>query len=109
MKKFKIWQKSGQNFKEYMKDIPCEVDEEMYNHFAEWSPASYQDGEGFMQSGECSRKIKNTEYYETFRILDGKFYYLGDMPAFMSEEVIEEIDELKREIKSLKDSDYDCF
>ena len=85
MKTYKEWDHSGLDFDYYI-NAPCEVDEELYHHFSECGPVTWQD-ESFFQSCEATSKTDiGTFTFDTFMVRDNRYYYLGVLPAFKGSE-----------------------
>ena len=86
MKTYNEWESSGVDLDKYLTG-PCEVDEEIYLYIVEFCPPTYDDGV-FVQSGEATgeTKIYGTFTFDTFQRKDGRYFYLGVLPAFKGSE-----------------------
>jgi hypothetical protein len=86
MKTYKKWEESGVELDEYL-DAPCEIDEEIYLHLAECTTPSFDTGE-FMQIGEANDKtpIGTFTFSTVWTTADGRYIYLGILPAFKGSE-----------------------
>lgn len=86
VKNFKTWLKTDIDLDEYMQNIPCEIDEEMYNYIAECVAPNYLFN-GIVQGGDPYGTIPtgyedDIELYDTVREVNGRYYFLGILPEF---------------------------
>lgn len=85
MKTYNDWEKSNIDLDKYLGEIPCEIDEGLFNYVGEAvAPLFIYDG--FAQCGEVEFTKGEREdmisYHITCRIIEDKYYYLGILPEF---------------------------
>lgn len=86
MKTRKGWDESQKNLDDYLPH-PCEIDEALYMYIAECVMPNYLEGR-LVQGGDPTKSIEDVfsgneiYYYSTVNEVDGKYYYLGDLPEF---------------------------
>lgn len=88
-KTFKKWEKSDLDLDDYLGEIPCEIDEELYNFIGECVAPQYLGGQnGLVQGGDAfdsedtGEDFEEIFTYSTCRQIGEKFYYLGILPEF---------------------------
>lgn len=81
-KTYKKWEKSNsKDLDEYLGNIPCEIDEELFLYLAEITASQYSS-ENFIQTGEATFEKDDVYHYSTCSHFNDKFYYLGILPEF---------------------------
>ena len=85
MKTEKGWDCSGLDLDEYLA-YPCEIDEELYMYILESTFPKYHYS-WIWQGGDCCYMDSYwTDYYMSVLEKNGKYFYIGILPAFFSEE-----------------------
>lgn len=86
MKTLQEWEESDLDLDQYLTE-PCEIDEALYNEIAEVVPPAYCLN-GLVQGGDPIRDVPFCEgvlTYDTVMHLNGRFFYLGELPEFKTE------------------------
>lgn len=80
----KNWEKSNKSLDEFLGEEPCRIDESLYMYIIEIVHARFSI-HGHGQLGECEREENGIRYYMTVREVDGKYWYLGVLPAYQND------------------------
>ena len=75
------WEETNLDLDQYLGKEPCEIDDELYGYIWEYGPPAYDDGI-FTQSYEAAGKVNDVFTFDTFSRINGKYFFLGTLPAF---------------------------
>lgn len=86
LKTYEDWVKSQQDLENFLGEIPCEIDEDIYYDQLGALPPLYHD-KGFQyhnifQVGEAYTSIDGINQIMTFTESNNRFFYLGILPEF---------------------------
>lgn len=80
LKTLEEWEESGLSLSDYL--TPCdEIDEDLYQYAEDSTQPEYLSND-LLQTGEAMFERHGLFFYDSFRVVGERYFYLGALPEF---------------------------